>query len=130
MRPPGFRPDLDNDPWWEALAAHAVVVQACSACGRHRLPRMPACPWCAVPGGEDVAVPGTGTVYSFVRVHRALTEEREHEVPYAIATVDLDGGARVFGRVHPASDTAVGARVAPVFVDHDGWTELRFVRAT
>jgi len=130
MRPPGYEPDPDNDPWWEALAGHRVIVQACPSCGRHRLPRMPSCPWCATPGGDDVEVDGTGVVYSFVRAHRALTPEREDEVPYAIATVELDGGARVFGRVEPPEDAAIGVRVAPTFHDHDGWTELRFRPAT
>lgn len=129
MRPPGCEPDADNDPWWEALAAHRVVVQACPACGRHRLPRMPACPWCAAAGGDDAEVSGAGTVYSFVRVERALTPERASEVPYAVATVELDGGARVFGRVEPADSARVGLRVSPSFVDHDGWTELRFTEA-
>jgi len=128
-RPPGYDEDLDNDPWWAALAEHRVVVQACPACHRHRLPRMPACPWCAAPGGLDVEVEGTGTIYSFVRADRALTPEREAEVPYAIATVELDGGARVFGRVEPAAAAAIGVRVGPSFVDHAGWTELRFVSA-
>jgi uncharacterized OB-fold protein len=47
-------------------------------------------------------------------------------VPYTIATVDLDGGGRIFGRVEPAEAAAIGLAVGPVFVDHDGWTELRF----
>jgi uncharacterized OB-fold protein len=51
----------------------------------------------------------------------------EGDVPYAVATVELDGGARVFGRVEPPDIAAIGLRVRPHFVDHDGWTELRFV---
>jgi hypothetical protein len=124
-RPPGYDPDLDGDPWWVALADHRVVVQACPACGRHRLPRTPACPWCGAPGGDDVEVAGGGVVYSFVRAQRALTPAMADAVPYAIAAVDLDGGGRVFARVEPASTAAIGLRVRPRFVDHDGWTELR-----
>jgi uncharacterized OB-fold protein len=45
-------------------------------------------------------------------------------VPYVIATVDLDAGARMVGRL--AGAPAIGARVAHEFVDHDTWTELRF----
>lgn len=126
-RPPGYDPDLDGDPWWEALASHQVIVQSCASCGRQRLPRMPACPWCATPGADDVAIDGHGAVYSFVRALRALTPGMEDEVPYAIATVDLDGGARVFGRVEPPDIAVIGLRVEPRFLDHDGWTELRFV---
>ena len=128
-RPPGYEPDLDGDPWWDALRDHRVVVQACPACGRHRLPRMPACPWCGTAGGADVEVAGTGVVYSFVRVQRALTEAMADDVPYAVAAVDLDGGGRVFARVEPPGAAAVGLAVRPRFVDHDTWTELRMAPA-
>jgi uncharacterized OB-fold protein len=87
---------------------------------------MPSCPFCAAPGGADVVVPGTGRVYSWVGVHRAMTPAFAGEVPYTVATVDLDGGGRVFARVGPVSEVAIGVSVLPEFVDHDGWTELRF----
>jgi uncharacterized protein len=128
-RPPGYDRDLDGDPWWEALATHRVVVQACPACARHRLPRMPSCPWCGTAGGDDVEVEGTGVVYSFVRAHRALTPAMADAVPYALAAIDLDGGGRVFARVEPPEAAAIGLRVRPSFVDHVGWTELRMAPA-
>ena len=58
-----------------------------------------------------------------------LTPAFAGEVPYAIATVDLDGGGRIFARVTPTEDVVIGARVTPSFVDHSEWTELRFVIA-
>jgi uncharacterized protein len=87
---------------------------------------MPSCPYCGVAGGTDVVVPGTGTVYSWVGVKRAMTPGFAGEVPYTVATVDLDGGGRIFGRATPIEEVAIGARVAPEFVDHSEWTELRF----
>ncbi len=81
---------------------------------------------------QFVEVPGTGVVYSFVRAHRPLTPASAAIVPYAVATVDLDGGARMFGRVMPTEDCAIGARVEPAFVAHPAtdtapaWTELCF----
>jgi uncharacterized OB-fold protein len=126
---PAPTPDQLSEPFWAALAQRRVLVQECPACGRRRFPRLPSCPYCAAEGGTDVEVPGTGTVYSFVRMHRALTPAMADEVPYTIATVDLDGGGRIFGRVEPAEAAAIGLVVGPVFVDHDGWTELRFTPA-
>jgi uncharacterized protein len=87
---------------------------------------MPSCPYCGTAGGVDVVVPGTGTIYSWVGVERPMTPAFAGEVPYAIATVDLDGGGRVFARVAPTEDVTIGARVVPSFVDHSEWTELRF----
>jgi uncharacterized OB-fold protein len=122
-------PDAVSAPYWDALAEHRVVVQVCIACRRPRIVRLPSCPYCAVEGSEDLEVPGTGVVYSFVRVHRPLTPAAADEVPYCVATVDLDGGARIFARVEPPEAVEIGLAVTAMFVDHDGWTELRFAPA-
>ena len=121
--------DRESAPFWEGLAARRIVVQACRACGRHRFPRMPSCPYCGEPGGTDVVVPGTGRVYSWVRVHRLLSAgagAHDGELPYAVVTVTLDTGPRMVGRLEPADRATVDLPVRPLFVDHDGWTELRF----
>jgi uncharacterized OB-fold protein len=122
--PPRPSPDEQSAPYWEGLRARRVLVQACTACGRRRFPPTPGCPYCADPGIRWDEAPGTGTVYSFITVHRAFDPAFAADVPFDLATVDLDGGGRIVGRV--SGPTAVGARVAPRFVDHDGWTELRF----
>jgi uncharacterized protein len=119
-------PDADHEPFWQGLAERRVVVQACRACGRRWVPRLPACPYCRGQEVSDVTASGTGCVYSWIRVHRAMNEPFAGEVPYVIATVDLDGGARIFGRLDPADRAAIGLRVEPRFVVHEGWTELRF----
>ena len=126
VQPPAPTVDEVSAPYWAALAERRVVVQRCGACGRQRFPRLPSCPYCATPGGEDVEITGTGTVYSWVRVERALTPAFDDQVPYTIATVELDGGGRVLGRLEPASSVVIGLPVAPTFFDHPGWTELRF----
>lgn len=126
-------PQLDpySRPFWDGLARRQIVLQVCPACARRRFPPIPYCPYCATPGGDDIEVDGTGAVYSFVLAHRALTSASHGLVPYAVATVDLDGGARLLGRVVPPERCAIGVRVAPAFVDHVGddgvaWTELYF----
>lgn len=125
-RPPAPAADEHSAPFWAGLADGRVVVQVCPTCGRHRFPRLPACPYCGEPGGDDVTVSGAGTIYSFVRAHRALTAASAADVPYSVATVDLDGGGRIAGRVVPADAAAIGIRVEPDFVDRGEWTELQF----
>ncbi|MFN8026760.1 MAG: OB-fold domain-containing protein [Acidimicrobiia bacterium] len=118
--------DLDSEPFFAGLRRGVILVQECAACGRRRFGRLGACPYCGASGGTDVEIGGTGTVHSFVRVHRALTAEMADEVPYAIATVELDDGVRMLGRVEPPEAAEIGVRVGPRFVEHREWTELRF----
>jgi uncharacterized OB-fold protein len=104
-----------------------VRLERCDACGRHRVEPMPSCPWCGAEAFSDVDAAGTGRVYSWVTVHRALDDAHAHDVPYTVATIELAEGCRVFARLDAsperiAADLAVRAR----YVDHDGWTELRF----
>ena len=87
---------------------------------------MPSCPYCGCPGGSDVDATGHGSVYSWIGVQRALTPGFESDVPYTVLTVDLDGGGRMFGRLEGGTAATIGMRVAPLFVDHDDWCELRF----
>ncbi len=69
---------------------------------------------------------GLGTVYSFVTVHVAVSPAAAQLLPYTIATVELDDGPRLVGRVEPTSGAGIGDRVRPRFVDHAEWTELCF----
>jgi uncharacterized OB-fold protein len=119
-------PDADTEPYLAALRRHELVLQHCRSCGRNRFPPMPACPWCASGDAEWRPVAGEGHVYSWVGVRRALTPSFEAEVPYTIATVELAAGPRVFARLDGPEPTSPGGAVTATFVDHPGWTELRF----
>jgi uncharacterized OB-fold protein len=116
--------DDESRFYWDGLRAHRVLVEQCAACGRHRFPPMPACPHCGTPGGDIVELDGRGTVYSWIVVHRAFNEVFAPEVPYTIAVVELAPGCRTVARTE--GGVTAGTAVEPFFVDHDGWTELRF----
>lgn len=117
-------PDQDSAPYWEALRAHRVSLPRCESCSRRHFPPTPSCPFCshATMRWDDVSA--SGSIYSFITVHRAFDPAFTDEVPYVIATIDVDAGARMIGRL--TGEPAIGARVEPEFVDHDDWTELRF----
>ena len=51
----------------------------------------------------------------------------EAEVPFTIATVELEEGARAFGRLEGSEPGAPGGAVVATYVDHAEWTELRFI---
>lgn len=118
--------DEESAPFWAGLGRGVVVVQFCLSCRRHRFPLLPGCPYCSSPESEVVEVDGRGSVYSWVRVVRAFSDEFVNDVPYVIATVELDVGCRIFGRLEPESAAVIGLRVVPRLVAHEEWTELRF----
>ncbi|HEY6623814.1 MAG TPA: OB-fold domain-containing protein [Acidimicrobiales bacterium] len=118
--------DLHSNAFWAGLRRRQVVVGRCLDCQRDFFPRLPTCPRCGGRRLVDETVSGAGTVYSWVRVHRALGDSSVVEPPYVVATIDLDDGCRMFGRIEPHQSAAIGLAVTPAFVDHDGWTELVF----
>jgi uncharacterized protein len=122
--------DVESRSYWEPLHERRIVLQRCTACARLRFPPMPACPYCGTLGrGEESESTGLGAVYSYVRVHRALTPAMEGEVPYTVAVVQLDDGPRLLGRVEESGVLRIGDRVQPCFTEHGEWTELRFAPA-
>ena len=87
---------------------------------------MPRCPWCANSTFEEVESAGRGVVYAFVTAHVAVSPGYGAELPYTVATVELDEGPRLLGRVESLLPLAIGAGVVARFRDHPLWTELYF----
>jgi len=87
---------------------------------------MPTCPWCAAPDASVEELAAQGEVYSWVVVHRALTDAQATELPYTIAVVELVPGCRVLARVERGAPVTAGMAVEGVWLDHSEWTELRF----
>src|SRR5258706_9537102 len=112
--------------YWDGLRRGRLLVQRCSGCDRHRFPPMPACPFCGAVDAGVVDVRPSGTVYSWVVVHRPFSGAFADDVPYVVATIELGAGCRILARVDDAPAMSAGLPVEGSFVDHDGWTELRF----
>lgn len=124
----GPTPDEESAPFWAGLAEHRLRLQRCTRCGRTRFPPLPSCPWCAADGPKWIDAGGTGTIYSWVTVHRPVGDNRSADVPYTIGAVTLDEGCRVFARVDaPLGAVDAGMAVVAHYVDHGSWTELRFI---
>lgn len=120
--------DPDSQPWWDALAAHQLVLPRCARCGRYWFPPTPGCPHCGAPEHALSAVSGRGRVYSWVVVQRALSPSFQADVPYTIALVELAEGARLFGRLFNPADRPVVAdgAVQAIFYEVGEQTLLGF----
>jgi uncharacterized OB-fold protein len=119
-------PDFDSAPFWHALREHRTVLQQCAVCARYRFPAMPTCPYCVASEHTWRELSGQGRIYSWIVVRQAFWPEFASEVPYALATVDLDEGVRVVARMDDIDVPAFDLRVEASYVDHPDWTELRF----
>ena len=116
--------DEDSAPFWDALRGHRILLQQCAGCSEIRFPPMPGCPHCGSGDWEHVSASGRGRVYSWIVVHRPLGTITEADLPCTLATVELDEGCRVLGRL--TGDASIDLRVSATYVDHDDWTELAF----
>lgn len=123
------REDEDSAVFWDAVRRHCLVLQVCAQCDTARFPPLPACPSCGALESAWKDAPDRGRIYSWIRVHRTLNGSFAPEVPYIIATIDLAPGCRMFARLEHTDDPSIGQSVSPVYRDHEGWTEVRFVPA-
>lgn len=123
-------PDQDSAFFWEGLRAHEFRLQECTDCGKRRFPPMPTCPFCAGRHAKVVIPTGRGKVYSWVAVHHAFHPAFKADLPYIVATIDLEGGGRMAARVDTQApekaQISIGQVVKAGYLDHGEWTELRF----
>jgi uncharacterized OB-fold protein len=107
--------------WWEAAAAHRLVVQRCTACARPRHPPGPACPACHEFTFDWMASSGRGTVYSYTVVRRAFVPSLAAHVPYVAVIVELDDvpGVRLVSNLVDVDPAAVRVGLAVQVVWED-----------
>lgn len=106
-------------PYFDGAAEGRLLVKYCTACGQyHHIPRS-LCPFCFSDQTEWREAKGTGTIYSFSVLRRAVP-------PYCIAYVTLDEGVSIFTNVVDCDvDTVrIGQRVRVVFKRSDDGAPL------
>jgi uncharacterized OB-fold protein len=120
----------DTLPWWQAAAAHRLVVQRCTGCGTVRHPPRPLCPACRSFEHEWSELSGRGTVYTFTVVHQAFVPSLVDQLPYVVAAVELEGGggARLVTNVVDVEPSQVGVGMAVQVVWEDMGPELSLPR--
>jgi uncharacterized OB-fold protein len=88
-------PDYDSAPYWEAARRHELMLQRNKVTGQYRFPPGPLV---SIPGQAEwewVKVCGRGKVYSFCEPHYPAHPYFRSKVPYIVAIVDLEEGARI-----------------------------------
>lgn len=91
---------LEDKKFWEYARKHQLRMQKCLDCDFLRYPSGIICPNCysmREPVWEQLS--GRGTIYSFVTFHHIYHKGFSDEVPYVVASVKLDEGPRLMGRI-------------------------------
>ena len=94
-------PDVtpESQPHWDGLKRGQYLVQQCAACGARRHYPQPVCAKCHSLAFEWIACSGRGEVHSWTVARQALDASVEAITPYVMATVDLEEGVRMLGRL-------------------------------
>lgn len=105
--------------YWDYCRQHELRIQRCKGCGKYRHYPLELCPNCNSFDVEWVKVGGKGIVYSYVVPHRAFHPGFADEVPYVVATVELNEGVRMISRLVDIGpeDVKIGMRLEVDFQD-------------
>lgn len=118
----------DSAPYWASARKHALKIQRCSACDRHRFYPTAICHFCGSLDFVWTPIEGTGTVHSYTVVHRAGVGAFAARMPYTVALVTLAEGPVMMANVltadgqdidadDPAAEVAIGTRVTVAYED-------------
>ncbi|WP_342643887.1 Zn-ribbon domain-containing OB-fold protein [Rhodoligotrophos ferricapiens] len=91
--PPSGLFQLTTDQWtkpfWQAAAQHRLVAPRCRNCATFRMPPTPFCPHCLSQDLDWPELSGTGVIYSYSVVSRAIVPEMADSIPYVPALVEF-----------------------------------------
>jgi uncharacterized OB-fold protein len=118
-----------NRPYWDALKAGKLLFRQCVRCGHNHLPARTECPKCLSDdiGWKESA--GRGKLISWVVYHTAFHAAFAERLPYTVAIVELDEGARLISNVVGVSDPealAIDQRLVLTVEDEHGVAVPRF----
>ncbi len=114
-------PSRDSKPYWDGLKEGRLVIQQCAACGKLRHYPRPVCDACYSMEVAWHQASGRGRVHSWTVAHHPFHPGFKSELPYVLATVDLEEGVRMVAQLKG---------VAPDDVALDMPVEVAFERAT
>jgi uncharacterized OB-fold protein len=119
--PTHLRPDRRGivRAFWDAAARGELRLPRCAVCASFGWPPRVRCAVCGSGAIEWMRASGSGSVHTFTIVRQTSEPYFAARLPYVVAMIDLDEGARLMGNVVGCSVDAVriGMRVAVSFVD-------------
>jgi uncharacterized protein len=108
--------DSDSLPYWEGLALGELRIQRCNSCSKAVFYPRAICPHCFSDQPSWIVASGKGTIYSYTVAHQAFGSFAA-DVPFVVALIELEEGARMMSRLldAPRERVTVGAAVTVTF---------------
>ncbi len=97
--------DEDSKPFFEGGLQGMLMLMKCGECGAVRLPARKHCDNCFSTEVEWVAASGRGKIYTFSIMHQQF--HPGFQVPYNLATVELEEGPRINTNIVGIDDSAI-----------------------
>ena len=122
-------PDAVSAPFWEAAARGELLIQECPSCGHRQFYPRALCTACGA-DAEWLTRSGRGTVHTFTVIRQNRAKPFKDELPYVVAMIELDEGARMMGNVTGCDpdDVHIGMPVEVYFVEADEGVGVPFWR--
>lgn len=115
--------DPTTAPFWESLKAHAMQIQRCNDTGKFFFYPRGLSPFTL---SENIAwepVSGKGVVYAFTIVYLNRAPGFGDELPYVVALIELDEGARLMSNLIDVTPDPEHVKIGmPVEVVYDDVT--------
>jgi len=115
------RPTEVDQPHWDGLKRHELLVQRCTGCSVFVWYPAEVCPSCHELTLEWTPVEPAGSVYSFTVQHQRTGSRFDGEIPYVSAVVELrDAPGVTMGALLTGADpdsVSIGLAVSGEFVD-------------
>jgi uncharacterized OB-fold protein len=113
------RPTPVDQPYWDGLKTHRMLVQQCDDCGARQWYPREMCSSCAGFSLSWASVEPEGEVYTFTTQHHATGSKFDADLPYTVVVVRLDESPEIslVGRLVGAEAPWIGMKVAGAYLD-------------
>lgn len=88
-------PSIDSKPYWDGLKERRLLLQQCGNCGLVRHYPRPMCDACHSLEVRWIESSRQGRLYAWTEVHHPFVPGFRDEIPYVMATVELEEGVRL-----------------------------------
>ena len=105
---PAPEPTIDSKPYWDGLKERRLLLQQCGDCGLVRHYPRPMCADCHSLEVGWIESSRQGRLYSWTEVHHPFVPGFRDEIPYVMATVELEEGVRLQCQMLDAASADLG----------------------